>query len=482
MANERFTQEDLADLNNNPNYFNRTLDPFWSYLAQQEINLGRFLTNPDAADNADNFEFGHIIALLHMDAEGELDSPLVTVLDDNPAHMGLFSLLQQNVPSPSTHTTAIQSAISKGIVVAVTRDGTIMGTGKYEQLDPGWFWSAFNFAINLLKHSSVVSFKAVPTGQQNNIDLSSISTAGSLRIAIVGDWGTGTWGTDPQNCPAARVANDIVNQQNPVDCIVHLGDVYYAGTGPHRRPKDEEQDNFYAPWAQFINMWGADSSGRSFTLNSNHEMYGGAHGYYEVALQPNGYFDKQNCCSYFTLSFGTWLIICVDSAYYSDKFYMDGRLFTDKAKDQKQLEFLQGISTTGKQTIVMSHHTGFDFKGKKTNVLWDQLTGTPASGNAGIVPDFWYWGHTHNGVVYNQTPVSDIKTQCRIVGHGAIPFGWAKDFKHHQPPNVDYYAHTQVTGSKVLVKNGYAIITLNSDGTIKEEMFEEGNPAPVWCS
>src|SRR5207253_2455371 len=90
----------------------------------------------------------------------------------------------------------------------------------------------------------------------------------SLKIALIGDWGTGPWtdGTIPY--PAVEVMNQV--KQLTPDFTIHLGDVYYAGTAGFG--SDEEVKNF-------VDLWVSGTRG-SFMLNSNHEMYSGAQGYF----------------------------------------------------------------------------------------------------------------------------------------------------------------------------------------------------------
>ena len=94
---------------------------------------------------------------------------------------------------------------------------------------------------------------------------------------------------------------------------VHLGDVYYAGTS------DEELH-------LFASLWPPGSFG-SFALNSNHEMYSGAKPYFLETL-ANDKFLKQGGCSYFALENTNWVIVGLDSAYFSnpESMYMDGSL------------------------------------------------------------------------------------------------------------------------------------------------------------
>jgi hypothetical protein len=97
----------------------------------------------------------------------------------------------------------------------------------------------------------------------------------------------------------------------------------------------------------------------------------------------------------------------------------------------------------------------------------------------GLQPDFWYWGHIHLGLVYgDQSAVSNASSKgtikARCVGHSAIPFGspWGLSTGNNI---IDFIADTAVTGSS-LVENGLAMLTLGSDGSIKEQFFNGVTP------
>ena len=127
-----------------------------------------------------------------------------------------------------------------------------------------------------------------------------IPAPGTLRIAILGDWGTGVWqdGTSAR-CPAELVAA-AVSSLAP-DIVIHLGDVYYYGSS------QQEAGNLSALWAG-----GATAS---FMLNSNHEMYDGANGYFDTGLSDPA-FSLQQGTSYFAITYSRWIVFGLDSAYF----------------------------------------------------------------------------------------------------------------------------------------------------------------------
>lgn len=263
------------------------------------------------------------------------------------------------------------------------------------------------------------------------------------------------------------------------DYLIHLGDVYYAGIG------FEEQDNLLNGWPAIF----GPGKNNAFTLNSNHEMYDGANGYFKTALASSGPFATQSGSSYFALTFGDWVILCLDSAYYAsaDKMYMVGSIGTSRGAQAKWIQSNFG-SLHGKKVIVMTHHNPMDVTGStlegtdEDTQLWkvvvDSLGGAPA---------YWYFGHTHNGVVYSSTSaMGQSGTLARLCGHGAIPFGKASALPAALESSViEYFTDTPVPDEFPKVYNGFATLELTAD-SIEENFYElTGTPKALkkaWSS
>lgn len=124
--------------------------------------------------------------------------------------------------------------------------------------------------------------------------------------------------------------------------LMHLGDVYYAGT------KDEVRKRFLALWPQR-----AEATNRA--LNSNHEMYSGGKYYFEETLpafhQDASYFVHQN---------RNWTLIGLDVAH------------TDHAIDDQQVAWLKGVLNQAgdRKVILFSHHQLFSCYEKQGDKLW----------------------------------------------------------------------------------------------------------------
>ena len=247
--------------------------------------------------------------------------------------------------------------------------GEIWWFDRYQQLDPGWLDSA---AVWLENFEDKHKFKPFPTTPAH------ITIPDHTTIALVGDWGTGEYGHFEAS---SQHVGDAIRKNKP-DCAIHLGDVYYAGT------KEQEIHNF-------LRCWVPGNKG-SFSLNSNHEMMDGGHGYFQTLLN-NEMFKQQKQTSYFALENANWVIVGLDTAYFADKWKMYGPGNLDSAHQSPFLkQWAQKAHDDGKGLIVMSHQNGLSPDGSKPNDLWTQVAAQIPSGADNVI---WYWGHEHIGCV-----------------------------------------------------------------------------------
>ncbi len=305
----------------------------------------------------------------------------------------------------------------------VMEDGTLLGCRKWELLDPLWGEALVQWIEHL---NSLAAFGTTPAN---------IKMDNTVTLAICGDWGTG-----------GSIADAVAAQMRKAnaDYTIHLGDVYYAGIG-----SDEQND--------FTN-WPQGKSGQ-FTLNSNHEMYNGADGYFnELKLR----FPLQNNTSYFSLYNDYWCVIGLDSAYTSGPFdlYMKGNL------GQQQLNWLKTLPKDNKKIIVLSHHEAYNIDGSQSTPLYDEVVKA-----LGQIPDYWYWGHLHNGISY--TPRGVFHGRC--IGHGAIPYGNASILQGK--PNVSWYETQSANDPNYpeRVLNGYIHVVLNEQNIAEQLIGEDGS-------
>lgn len=366
------------------------------------------------------------------------------------------------MPSASltqTHMDSAMAGIAGGIVLS---DGTIVGTATYEELDTGWAYAPLNYMRYLIEPSKMAKFR---TG---NVVVPAPSTA---RVSVYGDWGTGYFADGNLQSPAQMVMEQLLKQN--ADYNVHLGDVYYSGTGPSGWPAGEESANF-------IQLIAGSKLKNNVTLNSNHEMYDGANGYFQAL--DSGAFAAQGGIGYFAIESDHWIMVGLDSAYDATRkntgslLYMDGSI-----REPAQLEFLAKCAAKKKPLILFCHHPCVSLDGKTATKLWDEVTAA-----LGRVPEFWYFGHTHTGVAYSsQSFPGQRGCVARCLGHAAIPYGKASSLFQNkgQVPEVDWVAHeplsqafpntTPAQSKRVL--NGFACLDLSPTGLTETVYTQTGS-------
>ncbi len=322
-------------------------------------------------------------------------------------------------------------------VIEVLNDGGLLGSGRYQILDPNWIEGT----ICWLRHL----FDRVELNDRGPV----ISIPNTTSMALVGDWGTGLYS---EGCPAAKVRR--VMQRLQADYTVHLGDVYYAGA------EDEVRDKFLAHWP-------VGSKG-SFALNSNHEMYAGGRGLFGVTLKQDA-FSSQQEASYFALQNDHWVIVGLDTAYHANRY----RLYRKGKLNAGQLDFLaqQRDGLAGRRLMLMSHHQGLELDGEPSKKLWKQVQGVLAG-----QPATWYWGHLHSAVVYED--VQGVGGRC--CGHGAMPRGRAAVLDDNE--RVRWFEDRAAGDPEVppRVVNGLAF--LQFDGAELRETYLDEEGRLLWRS
>jgi hypothetical protein len=317
------------------------------------------------------------------------------------------------------------------------------------------------------------SFDPYPaTGEQGHYKLDSLLAAdGSIRIAVAGDWGTGT--------DEAQTIADNMMLVKP-ELTIHLGDVYYVGEVSEVAENCLGQDTSLYKGV----TWPKGLKG-SFALNGNHEMYSGGHGYFEEFLPTLGIpssQDKQQLRSYFCLETPMWRILAIDTGYNADTLLGNCKL------DDNLIKWLQTVIDpvkNRKPTILLSHHQWFSDFG-------DGDYDTPAGQMAKFLQKqeiVWLWGHEHRLSVYNKYKDDNgISLYARCIGHGGMPVETGDPTEStHQ---VEYYdgmpqRTRKLVDGTVVGLNGYmqmviqgSVVTLEyldiNKTSLLKESFEPG--------
>jgi calcineurin-like phosphoesterase family protein len=233
--------------------------------------------------------------------------------------------------------------------------------------------------------------------------------ASAARIVIVGDWGTGT---GPALAVADQMRVQIESAGDREVHVVHLGDVYYAGT------RWEARHRFLDHWPVYD-----DEAARtgSWCLNGNHDMYSAGEGLFDVILADDRFArqrtDDGQVTSEFHLRNEHWDVVGVDTSW---KFHLrdvrGGAGFLQRRQRRWIADRLDGST---RRSLLLSHHQPFTRE---------------AAGDAGVVEvgnllaatgrlrrtrgvDAWFWGHEHRLFAYGAR--SGIR-YATCMGHGAV--------------------------------------------------------------
>lgn len=298
--------------------------------------------------------FAQALRLIELEEE-EADPEVLTVPRDRMAALTL-SLLAEEPPEGSSF-----EELAAGGAEVIFSDRDIWG----------WLKSLFHWAGRLQPHPLIRPPGTVPTKLPNQ-----------ARTALLGDWGTGLYGAVP-------CAESIRQDPGHFDLLMHLGDVYYAGT------KREVQK-------RFLDLWPYRDGAVNRSINSNHEMYSGGYAYFEKTLPQ---FGQES--SYFALQNDYWLLVGLDVAY------------IDHDIDDQQVKWLEQVIAAAdhRKVLLFSHHqlfSRFEGQGPKLAAKLGRLL---ESGRISA----WYWGHEHRCALYEPDPrYGGLLGRC--LGHGGMPY------------------------------------------------------------
>jgi len=276
-----------------------------------------------------------------------------------------------------------------------------------------------------------------------------------LRIAILGDWGTGT-----KLCQ--EVLKSIASHKPQV--LIHLGDVYYSGT------QKEQENSFYKVISTVL-----PKDVAVYSIPGNHDYYSGGKGFFEVLNQ----FGQNQTASFFCLSNKHWQIQGMDTGFHDVNPVKTalGSSMTHVREEELlwQKKHIREALDAKKRIILLSHHQVFsaystvgeyEKKNLALNIeLWAQFEDLIDH------VTIWYWGHEHFYTIYGPYRFGEaILQRGRLVGHGAVPMP-TDDEQYKKQKYADthrYPVPNEVPGAEMHSKfgyffNGYAILTLSGN-------------------
>lgn len=302
---------------------------------------------------------------------------------------------------------------------------------KFTECDPRWAEAAAVYAEYFVAQGKAIPYKSVKTILDPLIETLPLQ----VRVAIVGDWGTGQ--------QAALTVLSQIKGFNP-QIIVHLGDVYYAGT-------QYEYDNYFsAIWLQVFGVApGQPGCPTLYNLSGNHDMYSGGQAYYKL-LQSIG-----QPASFFVLRNNNWQLLSMDTGLHDANPVSLGHAPTFLDRDEAAW-VCDKVSKQGtRKTILFSHHQLFSGYEKIGDSPVNQSLFTQLKE---ILPQttMWFWGHEHNLVVFDKY----FGIYGRCIGHGAFPVG-IDEPPETVLPGVPVVASVHLDKGVSFYRHGYAILDID---------------------
>ncbi len=288
-----------------------------------------------------------------------------------------------------------------------------------------------------------------------------IPIAPDARVALLSDWGTG-------GRTALAVLHDLAAKQP--DVLVHLGDIYYAGT-----PAECDR-NFAQPMRAAL---GPDVP--VFTLSGNHDMYSGGDGYYGLIARLNAGLNAgaaRQRASYFCLrsTDSRWQLLAMDTGLHAyDPFEPHPLTFLNPAEEDW---ITARIAEFPGQTILLSHHPAVSALariGPGGSDPWNaNLRASFARFTAAGPVAAWFWGHEHTMALY--APYGGL-VRGRCIGCGAIPM-FTTDHPYaplaglRDPPAL---LPPRLGDDGAVLDHGYAVIALDpGSGSARAEYYGVG--------
>ncbi len=301
--------------------------------------------------------------------------------------------------------------------------------GQFTDCDPRYAEAALKYADYFVLQHKTIPYRRHSTPDQFVIENKLPANA---RVAILGDWGTGQ--------ESAKQVLRQIAARSP-DVVIHLGDVYYAGT------QFEVENYFLSPWEDILHLSPTVSRPATYTLSGNHDMYCGGEPYYRLIDhlgQPASYFSLRN---------GNWQFLAMDTGLHDSNPVGEEPTMLDES----EAAWLRGVinNSGGRRTVLLSHHQLFStYESIGGNAVNPNLYKQLKDALSGVA--LWFWGHEHNLVIYEKY----LGILGRCIGHGAFPIGV------DEIPAQPLFPHVPVKPIRLskgpaLYNHGYAMMELS---------------------
>jgi hypothetical protein len=323
---------------------------------------------------------------------------------------------------------------------------SVIDPKAFSPTDPNWI---IDVGASMLDRLAKGNHPFNPLPAQHEI-------ADTARVVIVGDWGTGLPRAKAVAGFMAEEVSGALAQGREVH-VVHLGDVYYSGT------PEEVDRHVLAPGLWPVTADQASSGVTSWSLNGNHDMYGGGYGYFDRLLADKRFASQQSedgrTTSFFKLVAPSWEFLGLDTAWDPDVL-TEGQI---GALQDPQAEFAAEAQAEAKganrKLVLLSHHqlvSVYD-KADLGATLPTKLAPLLDSGQVTA----WLWGHEHRCMGFQTT--GGVKFP-RCIGHGGVPVLMEHAVGDPVPPPGTWEERDfLVAGGDHWQRFGFAVLDLSSE-------------------
>ena len=291
----------------------------------------------------------------------------------------------------------------------------------------------------------------------------------NARIVIVGDWGSGL----PRALDVARWMGEEVADALAHDRavhVIHLGDVYYSGD------KVEYERRMLADGAWPVTVEQARAGVTSWSLNGNHDMYGGGFGYFDTCLTDER-FARQHSpdgkpTSFFRIKTPSWDLVGLDTSWDPEVLSKGLR----GALEDPQADYVRKwAAESDRELMLLSHHqmlSAYDV-GDLGTVLPYKLQ--PLLESRRIAA--WLWGHEHRCMGFVDGERRFPFARC--VGHGGVPIPLTPADGQIPAPGVWLETESFEERGERWHKFGFAVIDFDGAGGQVRYRDDEGRQTRV---
>ena len=329
---------------------------------------------------------------------------------------------------------------------------------KDSSCDPGWLIAVGAYIEYYWLENRQPAYRDVASGSRLVYDLQCSGSDDALVVGLLGDWGTGE--------PVAQVtANQLFGLHQP-DVVLHVGDIYYAGT------HEETQHNFLLPIIKARALC-PQKTVPVYTIPGNHDYYSGGEAFYSLLAQINA--SEPQGASFFSLQ-NDWLQLqAMDTGYYDHILFKvaDDITHLHDSEAEWHCQQIEAGVKAGRKILLFSHHQLFSALlniGKSNEGKPDSPNYNPnlMKQLGAQLPEVtaWYWGHEHLLEVYK--PYSDFDPNMpgigldkgRCIGHSAFPVLTGSNAYEVKFSKVPLDTSVELGKAEEVYDHGYVVLNL----------------------